>query len=112
MPYVSGVSEALSRKIRKLGVKVHAKPTNTIRSQLVHPKDKPGKLQASGVIYQIDCKDCEENYIGETERNLHKRVKEHKRESSPMGEHLSHQHQFEEDNVQVIDKEERWFQGG
>ncbi|XP_076458496.1 uncharacterized protein LOC143292198 [Babylonia areolata] len=55
MPYVSGVNEALSRKIRKLGVSLHAKPTNTIRSQLVHPKDKTDKLDTSGVIYQIDC---------------------------------------------------------
>ena len=113
MPYVSGVTEALSRKIRKLGVSVHAKPTNTIRSQLVHPKDKTDKLDTSGVIYKIDCQDCDHSYIGETERNLHKRLKEHKRESSPVGEHLTHtQHHFEKDNVQVLDKEARWFQRG
>ncbi|XP_076438816.1 uncharacterized protein LOC143277798 [Babylonia areolata] len=111
MPYVSGVTEVLSMKIRKLGVSVHAKPTNTIRSQLVRPKDKTDKLDTSGVIYQIDCQDCDQSYIGETERHLHKRLKEHKRESSPVGEHLTHdQHHFGKDNVQVLDREARWFQ--
>ncbi|XP_076455783.1 uncharacterized protein LOC143290314 [Babylonia areolata] len=101
MPY-------LSRKIRKLGVSVHAKPTNTIRSQLVHHKDKTDKLDTSGLIYQIDCQDCDQSYIGETERNLHIRLEEHKRESSLVGEHLTHnQHHFVKDNLQVLDKEAR-----
>jgi hypothetical protein len=39
MPYVGGISESLTRKIRKTGVAVHARPVNTIRSQLVAPKD-------------------------------------------------------------------------
>ena len=113
IPYVSGVSEALSRKIRKLGVCVHSKPTNTIRSQLVAPKDKTNKMDKSGVIYKIECRECEETYIGETERNLHRRIKEHKRESSPVGEHLADRgHHFDQDNVNVLDREPRWFQRG
>ena len=41
--YVQGVTEGLSRIIRKAGVTVHTKPTNTIRSMLVAPKNKPNK---------------------------------------------------------------------
>ena len=47
IPYVQGVTEALSRKIRKTGVSVHPKLVNTIRSQLVAPKDKTQKLDKS-----------------------------------------------------------------
>ena len=113
MPYVFGITEAIGKKIRKQGISVHARPTNTIRSHLVHPKDKTNKIDQSGVIYQIECQDCDQSYIGETERNLHKRLKEHKRESSPVGEHLAHSHHcFKEENVNVLDKDSRWFQRG
>ena len=40
-------------------------------------------------------------------------MSEHKRESSPVGAHLhSQQHQFESDNISVLDRDARWFQGG
>lgn len=113
MPYVQGVTEALSRRVRKLGVSVHPRPINTIRGKLVRPKDKTNKLDNSGVIYKIDCEDCPETYIGETKRNLRKRVNEHKRENSPVGAHmLENHHHFENAAVDVLDKEPGWFQRG
>ena len=113
IPYVGGVSDALSRKIRKLGVAVHSKPSNTIRSQLVTPKDKTSKLDKAGIIYRIDCQDCNQHYVGETERPLQKRLTEHKKDSSPVGAHLhAEQHQFSADNVNILDRENKWFQRG
>ena len=80
---------------------------------MVAPKDKTDKLDKSGVVYKIDCQDCDQNYVGETERNLRKRMTEHKRESSPVGAHLhSHHHSFEADNISVLDRDSRWFQRG
>jgi hypothetical protein len=113
MPYVSGVTEALSRKIRKLGVTVHPKPMNTIRSKLVAPKDKTDIMDKSGVIYKIQCKDCSESYVGETERNLRHRIKEHRRESSPVGAHLIQEdHQLDKDCVKILSSETKWFERG
>ena len=40
LPYVGNLSNAIARIIRKAGVQVHLKPHNTVRSHLVHPKDK------------------------------------------------------------------------
>ena len=40
LPYIGGVTEPISRLIRKTGVAAHAKPHTTIRSILVAPKDK------------------------------------------------------------------------
>ena len=40
LPYIGGVTEPISRLIRKTGVAAHAKPHSTIRSILVAPKDK------------------------------------------------------------------------
>ena len=87
MPYVQGVSEPLNRIIRKNGVIVHAKPTNTIRSMLGSPKDKPDTLDKTETVYHYTCQECPSHYISETERPLRKRVSEHKRDSSPVGAH-------------------------
>ena len=40
LPYVGSITDAVARVIRKHGIQVHIKPFNTLRSKLVHPKDK------------------------------------------------------------------------
>ncbi|XP_072023436.1 uncharacterized protein [Amphiura filiformis] len=113
LPYVQGVTEAINRKIRSAGVTVHVKPSNTIRSMVVSPKDKVKTLDRTGSIYQIQCKDCPSQYIGETERALGKRVSEHKREPSPVGGHMkAARHSFDPGEVKVLDSDSRWFQRG
>ncbi len=113
MPYIQGVSEVLSRKIRAAGVTVHLKPINTIRSMLGTPKDKPEKLDKSGVVYNIQCEDCPSKYVGETERSLAKRLTEHKRASSPVGSHMTDRgHKFDPKNVKILDSDPRWLQRG
>ena len=55
--------------------------------------------QSKNVIYQLECKVCNEKYIGETKRKLHTRIKEHLRATqlgdmkSAFAEHFSKQHQ-------------------
>ena len=39
-PYIEGVTEAISRKLRQQGVVTHAVPLDTIRKRLRSPKDK------------------------------------------------------------------------
>ena len=113
IPYVQGVSEGLSRIIRKAGVTVHIKPTNTIRSMLVAPKDKPDKGDRSCVVYGLQCKTCPSHYVGETERPLKKRLAEHKRELPPFGAHLkSEGHEFDPTDVKILDIDSRWLQRG
>ena len=110
LPYVGHVSDSIARIIRKAGVGVHLKPYNTLRSKLVHPKDKISKLDKSGTVYKIKCGDCDATYVGETERCLKKRVAEHHRSSSPVGHHMTHQqHTFSESEVSVLHQETGWF---
>ncbi len=101
MPYIQGVSELLSRKIRAVGVTV-LKPINTTHSMLGTPKNKPEKLDKSGVEYNIQYEDCPSKYVGETESSLVKRLTEHKHASSPVGSHMTDRgHKFDPNNVKI-----------
>jgi len=92
LPYVQGVSEQLARVFKKQGVGTYHKPFNTIRQQLVHPKDPTAKEKKCGVVYKFQCKDCEEDYIGGMARPFGVRLKERdniRRASTiAVGDHL------------------------
>ena len=115
LPYVKGVSEKLANIFREHGVSSYHKPVNTIRSLLVHPKDKTPDSDKCGIIYKINCPDCEETYIGETGRAMHARLKEHKRTTgntalTAVGEHIQHhKHNIEMEHVQIINREEHFW---
>ncbi len=79
----------------------------------MHPKDKIAKDQKTGMVYQIKCADCEASYVGETERNVKKRMSEHQRSASPVGHHMDYRkHSFSCDNVSVLHQEAGWFHRG
>ncbi|CAH1242806.1 Hypp6981 [Branchiostoma lanceolatum] len=112
LPYVAGVTEAITRKIRKTGVAVHSTPHTTIRRLLVAPKDKDKPDDTCGVVYHLTCEDCDAQYVGETERALKKRISEHKRDSSPVAQHMqTYKHQPTK-KVTILDRESRWFERG
>ena len=113
LPYIGGVTEPISRLIRKTGVAAHAKPHTTIRSILVAPKYKDHPQDKCGVVYQLTCHDCEASYIGETERVLKQRLKEHQKDSSPVGHHMWYnKHKVDSQNIRIVDRDSRWFQRG
>ena len=113
LPYVGNMSNNIARIIRKAGVQVYLKPFDTIRGHLVHPKDKITKGDKAGVVYHIKCDNCDSHYIGETERKLRKRINEHHRSSSPVGQHnLEMRHSFSEQEVTVLHQESDWFRRG
>jgi hypothetical protein len=110
IPYVKGTSEQLERVLRKHGIAIFHKPINTLRHQLVHPKDPTPKELKSGVIYQVKCKTCKSLYIGETARTLKKRLEEHKKSAtSAINEHCSQTgHQIDWDEVKIVGTESNW----
>ena len=80
----------------------HARAHDTIRRKLPTPKDKDPLSDQAGVVYHIKCQDCDSDYIGETDRKLHKRVAAH---LAPTGHSLS-------DEQRVLARDHRWFQRG
>ena len=94
---------------------MYHRPINTIRSLLVHPKDKTPDLQKLGVAYQITCPQCQHLYVGETGRTLATSMKDHiSHNSQPTvaGDHCrDHGHVINKNNVEVLAREEACLNG-
>ena len=119
IPYVSELSEKLKKTFKEFDIYVCFKPCNTIRQRLVHPKDKQNKNKKCELVYGIKCKDCPASYIGETKQALISRLKQHRRPStnevqeSAVYNHIQAAgHQFEDRDVLILDKEDKWFERG
>ena len=112
LPYVQGLSERLSKTFRQHGVSVYHKPVNTLRSILVHLKDKTPKDKKCGVIYEITCdQDPAHVYIGETKSPHGKRFKEYTNLTIPtgVGDHCNATgHSVSLDNTKVLTREPQW----
>ena len=110
---MKGVSEPISRILRTAGLKVAMKPHQTMRQMLGTPKDRDDLLDKAGVVYQIECKDCEASYVGQTGRHLRERLKEHTKAlekgntmNSGVAEHaFEKHHNIDLDNIRVLDTE-------
>ncbi|XP_072017038.1 uncharacterized protein [Amphiura filiformis] len=119
IPYVKGISDALKRIYSSYGIRVCFKPTRTLRQLLVAPKDKTGKKDVTGPVYQIPCQGqttrgpCSESYIGQTGRSLKTRFLEHRHPSSTSSEVSQHihiespGHHVDLEKVQILDREPR-----
>ena len=113
LPYMQGTSEALARVFKAHGVGTYHRPVNTIRSILVHHKDKTPDAQKCGLVYQVECPECPLTYIGETGRMLATRTKDHLNLRNPLtavGEHCTHEHhKITKDSVRVLAREDSWL---
>ena len=70
LPYIQGLSENLRRIFKTYNITSYHKPINTLRSQLVRPKDTTPIQNQCGVVYRIQCPECQQDYVGETGRNM------------------------------------------
>ena len=76
--YINSSSHSITNNLNKLNIKTTSLPSKAIR-ELVHSSPQRNIFSDAGV-YCIPCKDCKLKYICETSRNLHVRLKEHKRD--------------------------------
>ena len=80
IPYVKGLSEAVSRVFKKHRVSTAMRPFQTIKNMIVHPKDKQSTSEKAEIIYKIPYKNCEQVYTGESGRKFGLRLGEHKKD--------------------------------
>ena len=99
-------SHSITNNLNKLNIKTTSLPSKTIR-ELVHSSPQRNIFSDAGV-YCIPCKDCKLKYIGETSRNLHIRLKEHKRDirignSNTLFLHISqHNHNIDFNSAKML----------
>ena len=74
IPYIQGVMEPIKRILNSYNVKVAQKPFQTLGH-----KDPVTKEQRTDTTYSIPCNDCDDEYIGQTKRQLGTRLKEHQK---------------------------------
>ncbi len=65
------------------------KPHNTLRKELVHPKDKRDPLNITHAIYETPCNNCNLVYVGETGRKFGTRMEERKSEAEKGGNKIA-----------------------
>ncbi|CAN7951170.1 unnamed protein product, partial [Ixodes pacificus] len=80
IPYVKGVAESIRRSFLPLGIRTTFKPHIKLRDLISKPKDPTPPESQSGVVYKVNCQDCDKCYIGETGRKQSTRLKEHRRD--------------------------------
>ena len=79
-PYIRTASERAAKLLKKYNIKLAHRPTAPLRNSLCKIKDKRSTFKSSGVVYQVNCLNCNAVYIGETGRLLEERISEHKRD--------------------------------
>jgi hypothetical protein len=117
IPYIHGMAENIAKIFRKYGVPTYLptyhKPYNTLRSQVVRPKDPTPNNKKCRVVYELKCEDCDSKYVGKTSRSFETRLKEHKRGRgvlTAVGEHLKNTgHKLDDQGTTVVAREPQFW---
>ena len=114
LPYQKGVSEKIANKSKQFNIKLVNTKGKTLGKLLnVQKKEEGETSNQAGVVYRVNCKNCDKFYIGETRRTIEKRMKEHKNGAngvqekvSGLSQHLRQtNHEANFDEVKVLHKE-------
>ena len=72
IPYFPGLSESFKKIFKYTTIQVCFKGVNTLKSMLMHPKDKVSINQKKDVVYFWECQadGCKSSYVGKTSRLL------------------------------------------
>ena len=74
---VQGISDRIKRTLQNFNIRTAFKPVRTLASVFKKPKDRPSEEKIAGIVYRVECKDCDFSYIGESKRCWASRRVEH-----------------------------------
>ena len=110
LPYLGSISHHIEKELHQY-IKTHLPDSklrfshnnNKLKQQFLI-KDRQRQLTRSNIVYRLNCS-CESFYIGQTRRNLVKRLEEH--QSSPNSEVCNHlqfnpSHRVDFHNTQIL----------
>ncbi len=117
LPYTNSNCDKVAEELKKLvniyyddiDLNVAFKAPKTIRDYFPYKDKVTDILEKSLVVYHIKCKDCANDYIGETKRTFKKRLAEHrnpKSESALSKHQQATNHTIDFENAQIIDSAE------
>ncbi|XP_068737985.1 uncharacterized protein [Montipora capricornis] len=64
LPYINGISQPLTRLLKKHDIRVVSKPFKTLQQEFPSPKSRPPIDLQPNVVYKISCADCPWSYVG------------------------------------------------
>ena len=105
LPFINGVTQPLTRILRRHEIQVVNKPFKTLQQEFPSLKFRPSIEHQP--IYKIPCADCDWCYVGETGRCFETRIRKVKTcaNASKIAKHArSFDHRVDFDNSSVIDK--------
>ena len=78
LPYIKGISEKITKVLKKFDIKTIHKPTKKLKNYVCNMKERIHPLDRVGAVYEVECTKHNENYNGETNRALKYRGYEHR----------------------------------
>ena len=84
LPFINGVTQPLTRILRRHEIQVINKLLKTLQQEFPSPKFRPSTEHQPNVVYKIPCADCGWCYIGETGRCFETRKKGMSAMSKPV----------------------------
>lgn len=105
----------IKKLLKQSDINVVNRNPNKLKNLLTGTKDKLQKTQRAG-IYEIQCEDCDEKYIGQTSRPMLVRIKEHQASTrkdeaykSAVARHMiENQHSFQTKNAKLVKEVKNW----
>ena len=111
LPYIRNNSETTNRLLQPHGITVAHKPTKALQNILSKAKDPVAQEEKTGVIYNVQCKDCKTHYVGQTGRRLAEHIHEHQlaarrhNENSLISQYMDRlNHSFNWETVSILDQ--------
>jgi len=116
IPYVKNISEKFRRISKKHDPTLAFSTYNSLSKFIKTGKNQLNQSSCCDVVYQINCRDCEAGYVGQTKRLLQTRIKKHFKNikkslglPSVISDHrLEYNHQFKWNEVRILDEEPSW----
>ena len=88
MQYRGNPSQLLAAMVRQISGAQIIFTTRKLKTCLPSLKNSFARELRSKVVYKLTCSGCNSTYVGQTVRHLATRVDEHRKEDSPVGQHL------------------------
>ena len=76
----------------QFNVKTAFKPIRALASVFKKPKERPSEEKIAGIVYSVECKNCDFSYIGESKRCWASRRVEHDPARAASKESATRQH--------------------